>query len=161
MNRSSPFLIVGVLGIAAAMLAREPVSDGQAHAVAHPALMRAKLASSQKIVEGMMAQDFKLIAAGADELVKITDATEWQAEEDQLYAHYRADLRRTALKLSRRAEDENLEAVAYAYTHLLATCLHCHDHCRNVLHVAHDQPRLEAVPAPQARQTPADGVIRR
>src|SRR3954471_12290109 len=67
------------------------------------ALMRAKLASSQKMVEGLMVQDLSLVRTGALELGKICDATEWHAKDDQVYAHYRAELQRTAKKLAKLA----------------------------------------------------------
>lgn len=77
----------------------EPKPDARREGVNEAALMRAKLASSQKVLEVLVDENFDLIHDGAKELVKITDATGLHAEEDQVYAHYRADLRRTALKL--------------------------------------------------------------
>lgn len=118
-----------------------------------PALMRAKLACSEKIVEGLVAEDFDLIRAGAEQLVKITDATDWEANEDQIYAHYRQELRRTALKLSLLAEEKNLDGAAFTYMHSLTTCISCHSHCRDVLHLA-NEPDLKAIPKGTADAAP-------
>ncbi len=84
--------------------------------------MRAKLASSQKIVEGLMARDFKLIQNGAQELQKICEATQWHAEEDQVYAHYRAELRRTAKKLALLGHDKDQDGATYTYMHSITIC---------------------------------------
>ena len=115
-------------------------------------LMRAKLASSQKVVEGLMANDFDLIRNGADELSKVCDATQWHATNDQVYAHYRADLRRSAKKLILLADEKNLDGASYTYMHSLTTCISCHAYCRDVLHVATTSPQFKVVPIPVTAQ---------
>lgn len=104
-------------------------------------LMRAKLGSSQKIVEGLMAGDFAMIRKGGDDLEKICDSSNWRRLEDQVVTHYRSELRRGATKLLQHAEAENLEGAAYTYMHTLTTCINCHEYSRNVLRIAKaDQP---------------------
>lgn len=100
------------------------------------AMMRLKLHSSEKIVEGLVSRDFQLITKGAEELTQICNATEWRAHEDQVYAHYRDELRRTAKKIVVLADDKNLDGVAYSYMHSLSTCINCHSYCRDVLRIA-------------------------
>ncbi len=133
----------------------EPKLDAPREGVNEAALMRAKLASSHKVLEGLVDENFDLIHDGAKELVKITDATQWHAEEDQVYAHYRADLRRTALKLIVLAQEQNLDGVAYTYMHSIMTCISCHDYCRDVLHIADAEPKLRAVPAMPGGNAPS------
>jgi len=111
------------------------------------ALMRAKLASSDKIMEGLVSQDFKLIQNGAQELAKICEATQWHAEEDQVYAHYRSELTRTARRLAALARDEDQDGAMYTYMHSITTCVACHDYCRDVLHVAKEEPKLQSIPS--------------
>lgn len=115
-------------------------------------LMRAKLASSQKVVEGLMAADFDLIHNGALEMSKICDATNWHASDDQVYAHYRAELKRTAKKLMLQAEDKNLDGASYTYMHSLTTCISCHEYSRDVLHIASKTPAFKAVPIPTTEE---------
>ena len=101
-------LIVCVLCVGVAFMvgqAKPPETDAGG---TEAALMRAKLASSQKVVEGLMTPDLTLGRTGALELEKICDATEWHAKEDQVYAHYRAELQRTAKKLLNDTEDSTL-----------------------------------------------------
>jgi hypothetical protein len=115
-------------------------------------LMRAKLASSQKVVEGLMAKDFAMIRKGSEEMSKVCDATQWHATEDQVYAHYRAELKRTAKKLILLAEENNLDGTAYTYMHSLTTCISCHEYCRDVLHIAAKEPELKVVPIPASER---------
>jgi len=111
-------------------------------------LMRAKLASSQRVVEGLMAKDFDLIRKGAEEMSKVCDATQWHATDDQVYAHYRSELRRSAKKLILLSEEENLDGAAYTYMNSLTTCISCHAYCRDVLHVSARNSEFKVVPIP-------------
>ena len=138
--------LVAAVYTSAVLWAQEPTPDAQRNPANEAALMRAKLASSQKVLEGLVDENFELIHDGAKELVKITEATQWHAEEDQVYAHYRADLRRTALKLVVLAEEKNLDGAAYTYMHSITTCISCHDYCRDVLHIADAELKLRATP---------------
>ena len=61
-------LIACGIGASAALLAVEATPPANNADETEAALMRAKLASAQKIVEGLMVQDFKLVRNGAQEL---------------------------------------------------------------------------------------------
>ena len=149
MSWSKLGLVFLFLGASVLLLAGEdkpPVSGGSD---TEAALMRAKLASSQKILEGLMTQDFSLIQNGGRELAKICEATQWHAKEDQVYAHYRDELRRASQKLVQLAEDEDQDGATYTYMHSITTCTSCHDYCRDVLHLAGKEPILQAIPSSQ------------
>lgn len=111
-------------------------------------LMRAKLASSQKILEGLVEKNFAHIQKGGEELVKVGEAAEWVAHEDQAYEHFRREFRRQAHKLATFGEQRNLEGASYAYLALVTTCVECHSHCRDVLKIAAEPPDLKVVPIP-------------
>ena len=149
------------LGAGVVLLAGEAKPPATGASDTEAALMRAKLASSQRIVEGLMAQDFKLIRNGAQELEKICEATQWHAEEDQVYAHYRAELRRTAKKLAILAQDKDQDGATYTYMHSITTCISCHDYCRDVLHVAREEPNLQATPSSQTDDEHPPKSVRR
>jgi hypothetical protein len=105
-------------------------------------LMHAKLASSQKITEGLVTKDFELIRKGAEEWRRITAATKWYSRNDPVFVQYRAELARNADKLVRVADEKNLDAAAYTYSASLTTCIACHEYSRDVLHVpARRNPR--------------------
>ncbi len=139
-------LFVVFLGASVLLLASENQPGATGKSDTEAALMRAKLASSQKILEGLMTQDFGLIKNGGSELAKICEATQWHAKEDQVYAHYRDELRRASQKLVQLAEDEDQDGATYTYMHSITTCTSCHDYCRDVLHLASKDPTLQPVP---------------
>lgn len=121
-------------------------------------LMRAKLASTQRIVDGLVSKDFGDIAKGAQELIKICKADEWRSHQDEIYGHYRRELTRQAEKMANAARLENLDGAAYSYIHALTTCIACHDHCRDVLKIAQDGP---VVPIPTTDEAAAPQPFRR
>lgn len=115
-------------------------------------LMRAKLSSSQQVVEGLMDGDFDLIRKGGEDLIKICDAVAWRTHEDQVYSHYRGELRRGAIKLIKQADEKSLDGAAYTYMHSMTTCISCHEYCRNVLRVAAVIPQSPVAPIPVTEQ---------
>ncbi len=137
-------VITGLAIIGMAQQTRQPVAQNREQLAA---LMRAKLSSSQRVVEGLMSADFNLISKGGDEMLKICDATDWPSREDQVYGHYRAELRRGALKLLKQADAKSLDGSAYTYMHTMTTCINCHEYCRNVLRVA-AIPKSKVTPIP-------------
>ncbi len=112
------------------------------------ALMRSKLGSSQKVVEGLVAKDFSLVQKGAKELLNVCDAEEWRSSDDQVYKHFKTELRRQAEKLDSFGDAQNLEGTTFAYLSLISTCVDCHSHCRDVLRIAAEPPDLKPVPDP-------------
>lgn len=132
---------VAVLLVAGAWLN----ASGQQRAVPKPkhdeklaALMLAKLASSQKVVSGLVSEDFAEIRRGAEELNRICEATDWAGHSDQIYSHHRTELKRQSQKLIKLADDRNLDGAAFTYMHSLTTCISCHQYCRDVLKIADD-----------------------
>lgn len=142
--------VLGISATALAMLAwgQEFPTKSSDSSEELSGLMRAKLASSQKVVEGLMSKDFALIRKGSEEMTKICDATHWHATDDQVYAHYRSELRRSAKKMMLLAEEKNLDGTAFTYMHSLTTCISCHEYCRDVLHIAKHDPDLKVIPIP-------------
>lgn len=125
--------------------------------VPETALMRAKVASSHKIMEGLVARDFNEIHSGAEELIRICRGTEWEAHSDHTYAHYRAELIRQAGKLMYAADQSNSDAATFAYMNTLTTCINCHDHCRDVLKIAAVKGKSRVVPIPTEDADEAPG----
>ncbi len=119
------------------------------------ALMLAKLASSQKVVSGLVSEDFAEIRRGAEELNRICEATDWAGHSDQIYAHHRTELKRQSQKLIKLADDRNLDGAAFTYMHSLTTCISCHQYCRDVLKIADDfGPKGKVVPIPVTEEEP-------
>ena len=147
-------IVMGLLsGLGALVIGQQPtLSDADRNDLS--VLMRAKLMSTQKVVEGLMDGDFDLIRKGGIELQRICDATGWRSHDDQVYGHYRAELKRSAIKLVEQADAASLDGAAYGYMHTLTTCINCHDHCRNVLRVAQATPRVVPIPVTERESFP-------
>jgi hypothetical protein len=118
-------------------------------------LMRAKLSSSQKVVEGLMAGDFAMIRKGGEDMQKICDSSQWRQADNQVIVHYRAELRRSAIKLVQQAEEKNLEGAAYTYMHTMTTCINCHQYSRDVLRLAtREHARVIPIPVTEPEAAP-------
>jgi len=121
----------------------------QAQSDQQAALMLAKLASSQKITNGLVTKDFEEIRRGATELSRICSATEWASHKDQIYAHHRTELQKQAQKLAKMAEEKNLDGATFTYMHSLTTCISCHEYCRDVLRIVdHSRNDQRVIPIP-------------
>lgn len=145
MKRVAVVVVLSGLALTALLAAEKPK---QTKPIAEDVLMRAKVASSQKVLEGLVEKNFAHIQKGGEELVKIGENAEWITCEDQAYEHFRRELRRQAHKLAAFGEQQNLEGATYAYLSLVTTCVECHSHCRDVLRIAAEPPNLKAVPIP-------------
>lgn len=148
-------------GIGVHVIGQQPrLSDSDHNDLA--VLMRAKLMSTQKVVEGLMDGDFAMIRKGGIDLQRICDATGWRSHDDQIYGHYRAELKRSATKLVAQADASSLDGAAYGYMHTLTTCINCHDHCRNVLRVAQAPPGVVPIPVTErGSHTPSNPSLYR
>lgn len=100
------------------------------------AFMRGKLASSQKVLEGLTTKNFGLIREGAKDLQKMSDAASWKRSSDAVYLHHSREFRRLTDKLERLADDRNLDGASFTYMHMVGTCLSCHEYSRDVLRIA-------------------------
>jgi len=103
--------------------AREPRKDDR---------MKRKLASSQKVLEGIAVGDFKLIDKHAEELLLIAKEAGWKVLKTPSYELYSNDFRRHAETLMKNAKDKNLDGAALTYVELTLTCVKCHKHVREV-----------------------------
>ena len=97
-----------------------------------PGLMRRKLEHSQKVLEGVAVQDFKMIERHAEELIQLSKLAEWKALKTPTYELYSNDFRRTANALVENARRKNIDAAALSYVDLTLTCVKCHKHVREV-----------------------------
>lgn len=157
-----PLLGVAVAGLCLSLVYAESATSGNEERVPQSVLMRAKVASAHKIMEGLVTKDFGEIRGGAKELKRICQATEWEAHADRLYAHYRAELLRNTAKLSEAADKSDADGAMFAYMNTLTTCVACHDHCRDVLKISTIKRVSRVIPIPTDEDDGgADGATRR
>jgi hypothetical protein len=93
-------------------------------------LMRQKLENSQKVLEGLVVNDFKMIAKHADELIDLSKQVEWKVLKTPQYEIHSNQFRRSAEALIKDAKDKNLDAAALTYMELTLTCVRCHKYVR-------------------------------
>jgi hypothetical protein len=103
----------------------EPKKDDRLHD-----LMQRKLASSQKVLEGLALNDFSKISKQADELIDISKQAEWRILKTPQYELHSNDFRRIAENLGKSARDKNIDGVALNYVELTLTCVKCHKYVR-------------------------------
>jgi hypothetical protein len=88
--------------------------------------MRAKLASSQQVLEGLVTEDFKLVKTGAKRMQIMSRAAEWQVIGGPVYEQYSSDFRRSAEDLVKQAEKKNVDGATLTYMRLTMNCVNCH-----------------------------------
>jgi hypothetical protein len=93
-------------------------------------LMRAKLSSSQNVLEGLLSEDFQLIGHAARQMKKISEAAEWPRARDAVYEHFATEFRRQCSKLEHLAAQRNHEAASFTYLQMTTTCIDCHNYIR-------------------------------
>jgi hypothetical protein len=103
-------------------------------------LMKRKLESSQRVLEGVAMNDFDKISKHADELISISKQAEWKVLKTPEYEVYSNQFRRNAADLVQKAHDKNLDGAALAYVDLTLTCVKCHKHVRDTRKVRLDLP---------------------
>ncbi|MEX1232266.1 MAG: hypothetical protein WEB58_18620 [Planctomycetaceae bacterium] len=95
--------------------------------------MREKLAASNKILEGMCTEDFKLIEEGAAKLQELSQAEKWRISNDVMYKQHSAEFSRIAAQLQKQAKEGNLEGSALAWLQATMSCIECHKFVRSTL----------------------------
>ncbi len=108
-------------------------------------VMKLKLESSQKVLEGIAIENFATIFANAQKLVVLSQAAGWQARQTPEYQQFTAEFRRHAEALQKAARSENVDAASVAWFQLTISCVNCHRHMRGVQTV-----QSPAIPAAQA-----------
>src|SRR5262249_4211699 len=78
-------------------------------------LMQKKLEHAQKILEGVVKEDFKEIANHAEDLMEISKAVEWHVVKTPRYEVQSNQFRRTLEELMDKAKEKNLDGAALSY----------------------------------------------
>ncbi len=94
------------------------------------AFMQLKLGYSQKVLEGIVLEDYDMIAKNAQKLGLLTQDENWQVLQTPEYHRYSEDFEHIAGRLKDAAQDRNLEGAALDYVQLTLNCVNCHKHVR-------------------------------
>ena len=137
--RSHVALLAPVLVVAAFVCATVAFTwAAEPRPLSQKVFMRVKLASSQKLLEGLVTRDFDLMHDAALEMKDMSEASEWPRADDSTYTHYNLDFQRHCRTLARLADEENLAGAAFTYQQITSACINCHDYVRTSLRPAED-----------------------
>lgn len=143
---SLALVVAGTVGLGAVgMTAPEKTKGDKAVEKATPTqrFMRAKLTDSQKVLEGITTENFKLIEEGADHMAIMSRAQQWSVIPGPEYLQHSAEFRRCCEDLKKRAEKRNLDACALSHLQLTMSCVNCHRFVRSTRIVKNGlQPNL-------------------
>ena len=96
--------------------------------------MRAKLIHTQKVLEGLLAEDFDEIVKHSQKMSLLTQALGWQMLEATEYTQRSTEFRRSVDKLTEEAKKKNLDGVSLAYIDITIKCFQCHKYVRKMRH---------------------------
>lgn len=102
--------------------------------------MRSKLFSSQKVLEGLVTEDFAMVQHAASQLKLISEAAHWPRTVDEVYQHHSVAFRNQCDKLVDQAKRHDLGAAHYTYLHMSTTCIDCHNYVRGRFKVERNKP---------------------
>ena len=94
--------------------------------------MRLKLAHSQRLLEGIVLEDYKLIEKSAQDLSLLSHDEMWQVFQTPEYAQQSLEFRRAADEVAAAAHKRNIDGAALSYVGMTLKCVNCHKHVRDV-----------------------------
>lgn len=94
--------------------------------------MRAKLRHSQKVLEGLVLEDFDVIAKSAQEMSLLSLAETWQVLNTPDYIEYSRKFRNAADSLADAAKKKKLDQATLAANQVTVKCVECHKYVRGV-----------------------------
>ena len=134
-SRGVPRLAVAagivVLAVAAVTGSRPTADESTTRPDQVAVFMRAKLAHSQNVLEGLAIEDYDLIDKGAQELSLASEDASWQVLQTEDYARQSADFRRSCDSLRKAAKSHNLDGAALAWMEVTMKCVQCHKYVRD------------------------------
>jgi hypothetical protein len=126
--------------LAAVMLAASAVPSF-AQDKALKVFMQAKLAHSQRVLEGLVEEDYQKIDKNAQELSLLSLAATWQVLTTSEYVELSRKFRTATDKLAEAAKGKNLNEATKAFHVVTTRCVECHKYLRDVRYASR-QPFL-------------------
>jgi len=95
--------------------------------------MRQKLKSSNRILEGLMVDDLKMVDEAAEALLEMSQAEEWRASTDLMYLQHSREFGTAVQDLRAKAKKDSLDGASLAWINVTMKCIHCHEWVRNTI----------------------------
>ena len=93
-------------------------------------LMRDKLTHMQRLLDGLVTDDFQLIAKEAELLRFVGKAASWQASDTKEYKMHSSRFASLTTQLGAAAQHNNRDAALLQYLQLNISCVDCHQYIR-------------------------------
>jgi cytochrome c556 len=123
------------------LLAGQSHSQQKANKVSE--FMKLKLQHAQKVLEGLVMEDFDTIEKNSQSLSLLSQAETWQVLQTPDYLQHSGEFRRAANAVTNAARDKNIDGAALAYLEMTMKCVNCHKYVRDV-RMANAGPALDA-----------------
>ena len=95
--------------------------------------MRDKLELSQRVLEGIVTEDYDLIIARGTKLSAMTKEADWRLFENPNYEQQSVTFRRHVDSLLKAAKSKDSDAATLAYVRMTMSCVDCHKLVRGKL----------------------------
>ena len=95
--------------------------------------MRDKLELSQRVLEGIVTEDYDLIIARGTKLSAMTKEADWRLFENPNYEQQSVTFRRHVDSLLKAAKNKDSDAATLAYVRMTMSCVDCHKLVRGKL----------------------------
>ncbi len=92
--------------------------------------MREKLVAAKMVVEGLTMEDFDLMRKGAEKMIVMSHAADWQVLQGPVYIQDSADFRSAAKQIVESCDELSLEGAMMGYLEVSLSCVRCHKHIR-------------------------------
>ena len=93
-------------------------------------LMDEKLQHAQELLEAMILDDYEAVERLSNELIRVSEDSQWSPSQDPAYLRRARDFRETASALIVQAQAGHPDGIALAYMEMTLTCIQCHRHLR-------------------------------
>ncbi len=124
------WIVVSVLGLAILCWLVPSGADEQRDELKD--FMRVKLRHSQKVLEGLVLEDFGEIVRNSQELSLLSLAATWQVFETPQYVEYSRKFRNATDALSDAAKKKDLDRATLAFNQVTTKCVECHKYVRGI-----------------------------
>ena len=95
-------------------------------------IMKEKLKTSQKLLEGIALADYQKVILSAENLVQYTKTEEWMVYKTPKYQVFSNEFRQAAENVISKAKLKNIDGVTLAYFELTVSCVRCHTYVREI-----------------------------
>ena len=121
-------VVVGVVLVVSAVQSQQPskVDDNKLSGV-----MQQKLEHSRSLLEGVVLEDYDLVAKHGQALSLLSLESGWQVLQTEKYVELSKSFRETADRLTLAGRNKNLDAATLAYMDMTMRCVQCHRYIRS------------------------------